>query len=68
MTTEQEAHLKRIKTNFSQRVDDKYRKGQKEHGGDLIHSSAIVLIDAAIMEAIDQIVYLETLKEVIAGE
>jgi len=68
MTDEQEAHLKRIKLNLSHKVDVKYRAGQKEHGGDLMHNNVIDLIDAAIAEAIDQVVYLETLKEVIIGK
>jgi hypothetical protein len=67
MTEEQEEHLKRIKTNFTSKVDAKYRKGQEEHGGNLIYSSALRLINMAIEEAIDQIVYLETLAEVIVG-
>jgi len=68
MTPEQEAHLKRIKTNFSLKVDKKYRDGQKEHGGDLIHNNALALIDMAISEAVDQVVYLETLREIIVGK
>lgn len=68
MTDEQEAHLKHIKTNFSIKADEKYRAGQAEHGGDLIHSNALGLIDFAISEAIDQVVYLETLREVIVGK
>jgi hypothetical protein len=67
MTPEQELHLKRIKANFVQRVDTKYRAGQKEHGGDLMHSDALKLIDMTIAEAVDQVVYLETLREVIVG-
>jgi hypothetical protein len=68
MTPEQEAHLKRIKTNFTSKVDLKYRAGQKEHGGDLIHNNALALIDMTISEAIDQVVYLETLREIIVGK
>jgi hypothetical protein len=68
MTPEQEAHLKRIKTNFTKIVDEKYRMGQKEHGGDLMHNNALTIIDMAISEAVDQIVYLETVREVIIGE
>ena len=65
MTPEQEAHLKRIKANFISKVDMKYRAGQKEHGGDLMHANVVALIDMAISEAIDQVVYLETLRGVI---
>jgi hypothetical protein len=65
MIPEQEAHLKHIKKMFEVKVDLKYRAGQKEYGGDLIHNNAIALIDMAIAEAIDMIVYLETLREVV---
>lgn len=68
MTPEQEAHLKRIKTAFQTKVDVKYREGQKEHGGDLIHNNALAIIDMAISEAIDMVVYLETFREVIVGD
>lgn len=68
MTPEQEQHLKRIKYNFNLKVDIKYRAGQKEHGGDLMHNNALTLLNFAIAEAIDQVVYLETLREVIVGE
>jgi hypothetical protein len=68
MTPEQELHLKRIKNNFVSKADTKYRAGQKEHGGDLIHQNALALIDMAIAEAVDQVVYLETLREVIVGK
>lgn len=68
MTYEQEMHLGRIKSAFEAKVNIKYRKGQLEHGGDLVKMNALNLIDAAIDEAIDQIVYLETLREIIVGE
>jgi len=68
MTNEQEAHLKRIKANFSAKVDKKYRIGQEEHGGDLVHSSAISILDNAINEAIDLVVYLESLREILVGK
>jgi hypothetical protein len=67
MTPEQEQHLKRIKTNFTSKVDVKYRAGQKEHGGDLMHNNALALIDMAIAETIDLVVYLETIREVLVG-
>jgi len=67
MTTEQEAHLYRIKTEFNKQCDAKYRKGQAEHGGDLFRKSLIGLLDSAIDEAIDQVVYLLTLKEKMAS-
>jgi len=68
LTPEQEAHLERIKASFLSKVDAKYRKGQEAHGGDLMYANALTLIDAAIAEAVDQVVYLETLRVVIVGE
>lgn len=63
MTTKQEKHLLRIKGQFINKVDKKYRAGQAEHGGDLFSLSSITLLDAAIDEAIDQVVYLLTLRD-----
>jgi hypothetical protein len=67
MTPQQEKHLRKIKERFSTLVDDKYRKGQKEHGGDLFEKNKIFLVDCAIDEAIDQVVYLLTLKDLIGN-
>lgn len=55
-----EEHLQQIKDDFTKLVDIKYRSGQKEHGGNLWEKEG--LIDMAIDEAIDQVVYLITLK------
>lgn len=63
MTPEQEAHLGRIQRLFSTEVDGKYRQGQEEHGGNLFDMPAKDLVDNAILEAIDQIVYLYTLRD-----
>lgn len=60
MTPEQENHLQSIKDEFVSLVDAKYRKGQAEHGGDLMEKDGI--LDMAIEEAIDLVVYLLTLK------
>lgn len=62
MTSEQEEHLLDIKRSFALAVDKKYRKGQAEHGGDLVEASRTNLIDCAIDEAIDLYVYLTTLR------
>jgi len=62
MTPDQEEHLARIKNEFDNLVDAKYRKGQAEHGGDLFTKSKIELVNLAIDEAIDQVVYLLTLR------
>ena len=63
MTPEQEKHLERIKVEFVRLVDPKYRNGQAEHGGNLLDHSAEKLLDSAINEAVDQIVYLLTLRD-----
>lgn len=60
-----EDHLESIKIHFISLVDAKYRKGQKEHGGHLWNNPAEKLLDFAIDEAIDQVVYLLTLREII---
>lgn len=67
MTAPQEDHLSRLKTEFTALVDAKYRKGQKEHGGDLYQKQTHYLLDMAIDEAIDQVVYLLTLREQLRG-
>lgn len=63
MTKEQEAHLERVKSEFCELVDEKYRAGQREHGGDLWNNKLTILIDLAIDEAIDQVVYLLTIRD-----
>jgi len=67
MTPEQEAHLERIKVGFTTLVDPKYRKGQLEHGGDLFEKTPTELLDMAIEEAIDNLVYLLSIKEKLHG-
>ncbi len=42
---------------------DKYEIGQKEHGGNLWEKDTLFLVDQAIDEAIDQVVYLTTLRD-----
>ena len=60
MNPEQEAHLQRLKDEFLQLIDSKYRKGQAEHGGDLFERD---LLGEAILETVDLMVYLLTLRE-----
>lgn len=61
MTPEQLTHITKIIHNFTSLATAKYQKGQEEHGGDLWKKKG--LIDQAIDEAIDQIVYLLTIKQ-----
>jgi hypothetical protein len=63
MTEEQEEHLESIIDDFADIVDPKYRAGQKEHGGNLFDMSEKDLLDAALDEAVDQVVYLLTLRQ-----
>ena len=62
MTDEQEKHLLYIKQSLNTMVDSKYRKGQEEHGGNLFDMNIEKLLDNAIFEAIDQVVYLLTMR------
>jgi len=54
-------HSKEIAKDAARRIIMKYRAGQKEHGGELWTKPGI--IDMAIEEAIDQVIYLLTLKQ-----
>lgn len=55
------AHLDRIRMRFVADLEAKYTQGQREHGGNLWQKPG--MIDEAIKEAIDLVVYLYTLKE-----
>lgn len=68
MTPEQEQHLQGIQEDFCELVDAKYRKGQAEHGGNLLNKLPAEVLDMAIEEAIDQVVYLLTLREILNKE
>jgi hypothetical protein len=61
MNQEQETHLSGIKSRFCAGVDNKYRKGQLEHGGDLWKKPGLfpMLKD----ETTDFIVYADTLEQ-----
>ena len=61
MTAKHEEHLKRLKDQFTAELDEKYRKGQQEHGGNIWEKAG--MLDHAIEEAIDQVVYLYTLRD-----
>jgi len=60
MTEEHHQHIDHILRTFNQRCVDKYISGNEEHGGFLPDKEGI--IDMAIDEAIDQVIYLVTLK------
>ena len=61
MDAAHEAHLQRILTRFNADARGKYEHGQREHGGNLWQKPG--MLDSAIEEAIDLVVYLYTLKE-----
>ena len=61
MTNSDKEHLKRVVHQAGQLIIKKYVRGVKEHGGHLWQKPG--LLDEAINEAIDQVVYLLTLKE-----
>lgn len=63
MTDEQEQHLDDIKDEFISLVDPKYRQGAFEHKGFLGDVSNEKILDMALEEAIDQVVYLLTLRK-----
>ncbi len=67
MNRNQEHHLKSIEETLVPLLRAKYIRGATEHDGDLLDMSAGQLIDEAISEAIDQMVYLITLKEKIVA-
>lgn len=61
LTQEQEAHLSEICFEVEDLIETKYTAGASEHGGNLWEKEG--LIDEAIAEAIDQVVYLLTIKK-----
>lgn len=54
-------HINQIVKEFRQEAKRKYMKGVEEHGGHLWKKKG--LIDMAIEEAVDQVIYLLTLKK-----
>lgn len=61
MSPEQIAHVETLQRAFCRMVDNKYSQGVKEHGGNIWDLSETELLKEAIMENIDQFVYLMTL-------
>ena len=56
-------HVNDIQNEALNRIRIKYMKGVKEHGGNLWEVPVEDLLENAIDEAIDQVVYLLTLKQ-----
>jgi hypothetical protein len=65
MTKPQEAHLAAIKARFSSEVDGKYRRGQREHGGDLFRLNISSLLREIKQEILDLYVYADSLEALI---
>lgn len=63
LSDRQRAHLNRIIKQFINQTSVKFKRGAQEHGGDLQDYPLLQLVDEAINEAIDQYVYLTTLRE-----
>lgn len=61
MTDAHHAHVDRVLDQFGAELRAKYQRGQAEHGGRLWERAG--LLDAAIEEATDLVVYLFTLRE-----
>ena len=57
-------HALTIASRAHEMIFDKYMRGQAEHGGLLWRKTGI--IDMAIEEAVDQVIYLLTLRDQIA--
>ena len=63
MNPAQEAHLALLKAEFVTLVAVKYRAGAAEHGSELLALPELRILDLAIEEAVDQVVYLLSLKQ-----
>jgi hypothetical protein len=61
MTPEQEEHLQRVKLDFLDAVDAKYRKGQAEHGGNLWKKPGV--LEMLMDECVDFYVYAHVLRQ-----
>jgi hypothetical protein len=61
MTSKQKEHINNICKYFKDKAVNKYKKGAKEHGGNLWEVEG--LIDMALDEVIDQFIYLTTLRQ-----
>ena len=66
MNQEQNNHLNRVLNEANSLIADKYVKGAEEHGTTLSQDHSLhELVNFAIEEAVDQIVFLLTIKEVL---
>lgn len=56
-------HLQQIKSASEEMLDQKYRRGQAEHGGSLWNMPTGKVIESSLEEATDQLTYLFTLRQ-----
>jgi hypothetical protein len=66
MNKENEDHLQSIQMWFNKLIDEKYRAGQAEHGGEMWMKPG--MLRCAIEEALDQVTYLKTLHDQIKDD
>lgn len=65
MSAARKAHLQRVLKQFNAGARAKYENGQREHGGNLWQKPG--MLEQAIDEAIDLVIYLLTLREQCSG-
>lgn len=63
LSKKQTDHMSSIAYEFSVLMANKYKEGVEEHGGNLWQMPFEDLLNNAIEEAIDQVVYLLTMKQ-----
>ena len=61
-------HIKRVIREFAAEASEKYVNGQIEHGGYLPSMGVSVILNHAIEEAIDMVVYLYSVREIIRAK
>lgn len=67
LTADQCNHISSIAKEFSLEMAQKYANGQVEHGGNLFDMTEEQLLDEAIKESIDHVVYLFTIRQKLRG-
>ena len=58
----------RVKTMFLLAADSKYRQGARNNGNNLLSLTALELCDEAIAECLDQFIYLQRQREILAAQ
>ena len=66
-THAQITHAETIGQDFAKEQYSKYLAGAEQHGGDIHDLTALQLVEMALEEAIDQYVYIHTLREKLIG-